>query len=206
MNQGILRDFKIKVQYRGIYRRLGVSRKKDISSSIQTLIKEGKEQMDRLIRPVSLYAVLDYKETNQHPIFDNAEKVALCLCTIGQELENESARLMEQNELLKGLILDSFGSESVESVAILSDDYLSKKAGEMGFWPSKRYSPGYHRWPLEEQKFIFQTLPASEIKVSLTKSLMMVPRKSISFMINFYKERKYSTRKKFDFETDSKTG
>ena len=93
------------------------------------------------------------------------------------------------------MILDSHGSEAVEEVAIKSDQILAKKARDMNLWASKRYSPGYGRWDLKEQRYIFHLLPGQDIAVSLTKSCMMIPQKSISFRINFYKEKDLSTRK-----------
>ena len=94
------------------------------------------------------------------------------------------------------MILDALGSEAVEEVAIQSDQILAEKARDMNLWASKRYSPGYGRWDIREQRYVFQILPGQDIKVSLNESCMMVPRKSISFRINFYKEKNLSTRKK----------
>jgi hypothetical protein len=79
---------------------------------------------------------------------------------------------------------------------IQSDQILAEKAREMNLWPSKRFSPGYAKWDIKEQRFIFRILSAADIVVRLTESCMMVPRKSISFRINFYKEQKLSTRRR----------
>jgi len=141
------------------------------------------------------HTILDYNETNKHPVFKDAEKVALCLCTIGPDLEDEINQLMEKNEMVRALILDSLGSEAAEEVAIQSDRRLADMARELRFWPSKRYSPGYGKWDVKEQKYIFQVLPGKDIGVSLTESCMMLPRKSVSFRINFYKNKKLTTRK-----------
>ncbi len=97
---------------------------------------------------------------------------------------------------MRSLILDAFGSEAVEEVAVQSDAFLAEKARKMFLWPSKRFSPGYKKWRLEEQQFIFDILPAQDIGVRLLEeSWMMIPRKSVSFRINFYPDRSLTTRK-----------
>jgi hypothetical protein len=103
-------------------------RPKEIKEPIKNLIAEEKKKLDNLLHPASIYTIIDYAETSKHPIFKDAEKAAICICTIGPELEQEIKTQMEKND-------------------------------------------------------------------RLTESCMMVPRKSVSFRINFYKEQKISTRK-----------
>jgi len=191
----IIKNFKIQLDDKLILRCIGhKSKESEVNSSIKQAITEEKERLSSFIHPTALYTIIPYEETNQHSIFKDAAKVALCICTIGPELEKEVAKLMAKNELLRGLILDALGSEAVESIAQQMDDILVKKARFMNLWPSKRYSPGYKSWGLEGQKFIFQKLPAEKIGVSLTESIMMVPRKSISFRINFYADKTFISR------------
>lgn len=192
-----IKNFKIELDERRILRLIGYKKKSyEVTDAVKSLIAEEKKKLDDLLQPISIFTIIAYDETNNHPIFMNATKIALCICTIGPKLEEEVKELMKKNELLRALILDAMGSEAVEEVAIQSDEFLAEKAREMNLWPSKRFGPGYKRWDIKEQRFVFQILPPNEIGVSLLKeSCMMIPRKSISFRINFYKEQKFSTRK-----------
>jgi len=191
----ITRNFKVEFDEKRILRLIGYKKKRQmIKEPVYKLILEQKNKLPRLLEPAAVYAIIDYNQTNKHPIFDHAQKVALCVCTIGPKLEKEVESLTKKNELLRALILDALGSEAVEEVAIQSDKMLAEKAREMNLWPSKRFSPGYGKWDITEQRFIFCILPGQDIGVSLRESCMMVPRKSISFRINFYKEKKFSTR------------
>jgi hypothetical protein len=101
---------------------------------------------------------------------------------------------MKNDKLMKGLVLDAIGSEAVEQVARQTDTILCKKAQDMDLWPSKRFSPGYKAWDIEEQRYVFRVIPGEDIGVTLNKSCMMIPRKSVSFRINFYETRELSTR------------
>ncbi|MGB2763957.1 MAG: vitamin B12 dependent-methionine synthase activation domain-containing protein [Candidatus Aminicenantaceae bacterium] len=192
-----IEDLKIDIDDKRILRLIGYKKKSnEIKGPIKKLIAEEKNKLNHLLHPASIYTIINYEQTNKHPIFENAEKVVLCICTIGPELETEIKKLMQKNEMLKALILDAFGSEAAEEVAVQSDIKLVKRAREMNLWPSKRFSPGYRRWDIKEQRYVFHMLPGQEIGVSLTEACMMIPRKSVSFRINFYKDQKLTTRKR----------
>ncbi len=194
-----IENFKIEVEERRILRLIGYKKHPaEIKPSLQKLINQEKKEMASLLQPASINTIIDYEETNKHPIFNKAEKVALCICTVGSAIEAKIAELMQNNEMIRALILDAFASEVAEEVARQSDRILAHKAREFDLWPSKRFSPGYKLWPLTEQKFIFSFLPGEEIGVKLNRqSWMMIPRKSISFRINFYKDKSLTTRKKY---------
>jgi hypothetical protein len=191
----IVESFQFTIPTQKISVRIGYKTSQDrIHSSVIDLIEEAKAGADELLNPKAIYRILDYSETNRHPIFDLAEKVALSICTIGPDIESESARLVKDGALMKGLILDVIGSEATEQVARQTDKLLLIKAREMNLWPSKRFSPGYKSWPIEEQRYVFQAIPGEKIGVTLNKSCMMIPRKSVSFRINFYMTKDLSTR------------
>jgi hypothetical protein len=190
-----LDSFAITIPTQKICVRVGYRTSSDrISSSVIDLIEEAKNRANEILNPRSIYRILDYSETNRHPIFEHAKKVALCICTIGPELESESAQMMRDNEMIKALILDAIGSEAVEQVARQTDKLLCEKARDIDLWPSKRFSPGYKAWNIEEQRYIFREIPGEEIGVTLNESCMMIPRKSVSFRINFYTNKKLSSR------------
>lgn len=191
-----LNQFDIEVPDRKLYFRIGYkSPKAEIPDQVKALVEDMRRLQKKLLRPRAVYKVIDYQETNRHPVFKDSEKVALCLCTIGSQLERQSRLWMQENQLLKGFILDSFGSEAAEVLAGKCDGIIAGQAMKMGLWPSKRFSPGYGEWDIREQKYVFETLPAGEIGVRLSDSCMMIPRKSVSFRINFYRKRDLTTRK-----------
>lgn len=191
-----IEKFQFNLNENHILRRIGhKNRQNKINDTLIDIIHEEKEKLNSLLHAAAVYKILDYSETNQHPIFKNADKVALSICTIGPGVESESTRLMKKNEMLRGLVVDALGSEAAEEAAEQVDKILCKKARKMDLWPSRRFSPGYKNWDIKEQKYIFQILPVEDIGVTLTKSYMMVPRKSVSFRINFYRDKELSKRK-----------
>lgn len=192
----VIRDFGFVLDARKVLNRLGEKRPDHkIDAALRRTLEEEKERLLSLLQPASIYLILNDDETNRHAIFDRAVKVALAVCTIGRETERETARLFQDQEVLRALILDSLASEAVKEVVWRTEDQIVRDALSLGLWPSKRFSPGYRGWDLREQRFVFEKVPADKIGVTLTESMMMVPRKTLSFRINLYSDRRLTTRK-----------
>jgi hypothetical protein len=190
-------DIAISFEERRVLVRLGYKKPAaEIDPGIRLIVHEEAENAKKLVRPLVLAAILDFAELPDHPIFRNAEKTALCLCTIGPELEGTVARLMSDGDMLRGLVLDWLGSEAVASISKQAEAWLKKEGPALGLWPGKRFAPGYKGWDVSGQKLIFSVLPAAEIGVRLTESFMMIPRKSYSFRINYFKNQASTTTRR----------
>jgi len=114
----------------------------------------------------------------------NAEGLVLGLVTVGSGIEDRAGRLVHAGDSVGALLLDAMGSAAVEEAA----DRLGVMVTGAEISPdddapalSCRASPGYGRWPLEAQTALFDHLPHAAVGVTLRPSLMMQPRKSISF-------------------------
>jgi len=192
----ILSEFKLLLDNNDILQLL-ISNKaknkplKKIPDSLLYEIEELKTVAHELISPKAIYAFFDSEQLKPKFLFKKSEQTILALCTIGQSLENESNNLMKNNTLSKGVILDAIASHATEVLAEQLNQHLIKEINKnyRGKKYSKRFSPGYCQWTIEEgQKLIFKLLPAEKINVQLTKLFMMIPRKSISFAINIGEE------------------
>ncbi len=115
--------------------------------------------------------------------FKGAEAAYLFVVTIGDRIEETASRQMGEGDYLGGYLLDRIGSLAVESLAKSAEEALRRKYGSRGYSTSARFSPGYCDWPIEEQFKLAKILDFSRAGVRLTKSCMMVPRKSISAMV-----------------------
>jgi len=194
--QIILSDFDFRWDEGKILVRLG-SRNglRSAAPSLLALLKDTESRLPALLGPKGAYTIIRHEETNGNRIFDKAVMVALGVATIGPALEAEIETAFKEDDMLKGLILDAFGTDAIIQVFKQAERRIVEEALRRGLWPSKRFSPGYRGWPLEEQKFLFQKVDAAAIGVRLNDSCMMIPRKSNSFRINFYADRSLTTRR-----------
>lgn len=110
-----------------------------------------------------------------------AEQVAAVVCTIGPDLERLAAA---QENLLLTLALDGLGNAAVEAVSQQVCARLGERAQAQGLEAGAPLSPGDPEWPVEVgQPQIFSLLGSNPAGVRLTEGGMMVPKKTISFVV-----------------------
>lgn len=113
----------------------------------------------------------------------NSTSVAVLVASAGNEIERISKKYLSGEDVLKGYIVDTIGSEIVESAADLLEIKLQEIVSEKGLKLTNRYSPGYCGWAVKEQHKLFSLLPVNFCGVSLTESALMIPIKSVSGII-----------------------
>jgi len=116
-------------------------------------------------------------------LLERCQKVAVFALTIGSYLEDMVAYLAENGMVLQATVLDAVGSGAAEKMAAYVEDKIRMLAYIDGLVISRRFSPGYCDWAISQQKEIFQALNDDTAGIRLTKSLLMIPRKSISGII-----------------------
>ena len=110
-------------------------------------------------------------------------------------MEDEASRLMKENDQLSGYLLDRIGSFAVENLAENFENSLRKKYSSKMKSVSNRFSPGYCDWPTSAQLKLSKLVGFGRAGVKLTKSSMMVPKKSISSIVGIGPESLFSKRK-----------
>ncbi len=201
----ILRDLKVEVSEADVLRRQGRPKQAGppsayINKLITETIKEGYE----LVRPQSLYdemgaslneqgkvvlssgTVLDIPHVRRE--WAGLEMVTLAICTIGRLLEERSSQLFAQGDAATALILDTVGSAAVGSVARQVDALICRQSQARGMNAGPRFEPGSTGWDIRDQRVLFSLLPAQEIGVNLNEYFLMIPRKSVSFMMGMGSE------------------
>ena len=117
-----------------------------------------------------------------------AQEVVIILCTVGEALERLAADVSKEDSVY-GLALDGVGSAGVEALANAVCALFEEEATKEDCQVTIPLSPGMVGWPVEQgQPQIFDLLDADEIGVRLTESMMMVPRKSLSFVLGIGRE------------------
>lgn len=117
-----------------------------------------------------------------------AQEVVIVLCTVGEALERRSADVSKEDAIY-GLALDGVGSAGVEALANAACALFEEEAIDKDCQVTIPLSPGMVGWPVEQgQPQIFDLLDAGEISVRLTESMMMLPRKSLTFVLGMGKE------------------
>lgn len=183
MDPVIIEKIRIDIDRGEVMRLLGRidSQAGEIDARVVKAVDEGIEEAGRLCEPKGMYVIASGKDLPGAGIFDELERVAFCICTIGLQLEEKVTSLTAEGRLLDAVILDSAGSAAAEAAARYMDELIAEEASKAGLKTSCRASPGYGDWDVSEQKGLFSLVDGAKIGVSLSESCMMRPRKSVSF-------------------------
>ena len=105
------------------------------------------------------------------------------LCTVGETLERRASELSSE-DLVYALALDGVGSAGVEALANAACNHFERQASGEDLQTTIPLSPGMIGWPVEQgQPQIFSLLDPSEVGVHLTPAMLMLPRKSLTFVL-----------------------
>jgi hypothetical protein len=112
-----------------------------------------------------------------------ATDVAVVVCTVGPALDEQVNALFAAGEPVQALALDGAGTAAVGEVSRLVGervcDMATAQGARIGMWAS----PGQEGWSIYQQQVVFGLLEADAIGVRLTTNCLMVPRKSVSFVV-----------------------
>ncbi len=169
------------------------------SSPVIAVAQEVLEEAQSLLAPAALYALLPVRALEHEQILldggavfagplatralAGATELALAVCTIGSALEERSAALFAAGHLLQGLAMDGAGTAAVRLLAGALGVRICDEATARGLSAGMSASPGQEGWPITQQRALFGLLPAEKIGVRLTDSCLMLPRKSVSFVV-----------------------
>ncbi|MBD3189831.1 MAG: hypothetical protein GF308_04270 [Candidatus Heimdallarchaeota archaeon] len=169
----------------------GVTIKKSPPQRMLNDIQRLKKLALSLIQPQAIYEKIPSTQLSPKRLFNRSEITYLSVCTIGKKLEERCKELMIEGKMALSVTLDAIASVAAEEVAKATNKIILEemKRTHPRLNYTHRFSPGYCTWPLGEgQEMIFNLLPTKCIGVELNESMMMVPRKSVSFAINFGEE------------------
>ncbi|MDQ7063909.1 MAG: vitamin B12 dependent-methionine synthase activation domain-containing protein [candidate division KSB1 bacterium] len=104
---------------------------------------------------------------------------AAFLLTLGHRLDS-SLRQCNQDDPLDGYLSDCVAAAFTHSVLRRIEREVRQWAEARRLQLTPRYSPGYHGWPLQDQRPLFSLLQTETMNVKLNDQFFMIPQKSVS--------------------------
>ena len=105
--------------------------------------------------------------------------------TLGPKLENKVKDLFDERRPAEAYILDTAGSIAITQAGDILWEHIKQDAAPKGFKKGLRRTPGCRGIDLATQQWIFERFSDPRLGIALTESLMMAPRKSLSFLARF---------------------
>jgi hypothetical protein len=192
----IVKEFDFQLTAGNILKGQGI----DPTRASERLKKTAESVIDEahsLLNPAAIYTVVNVLEFEHKTIsfeggsfegslvskaLAGADHLNIAVCTIGDSLELRVEEMMNENPV-KALALDGAGIAALRKVSITIEDIISAEACELKLDLGMRAQPGQEGWPIEQQRQVFSILPCEDIGLRLTESCLMIPRKSVSFVI-----------------------
>lgn len=183
---------EVRVERANVLHFLGYPAGRAPRPNLQQLIDEVLPEARALVRARGAFRRVGVAETSGLGLAapDTAASVALGLCTAGEQLEARVSTLAS-SDATRALLFDAAGSAAAEEAADALSALITAAPGPTPAAPAPveprwcRVSPGYGDWELAAQPAVFARLPHEEVGVALLPSLLMRPRKSISFAMWF---------------------
>lgn len=115
-------------------------------------------------------------------------QVIILAATVGDAIEEAVTEYFSKGKYAYSTILDAAATAAVEQVADSMEKYIQSQIVKKGLAMRWRFSPGYGDWPIEQQPDMLRLSNAKSIGMSLTDSMMLTPRKSITAIIGLYNQ------------------
>jgi len=184
----VLDTIPIQLELKNVMEQLRLDRKMGCSGDVQELVGIA----ESLIQAKAVYEVSYIGQRGEDTVevngvtftsrvlrvnLDKVERVFPFIITIGSALEDNAS---SSGDLLRQFYLETMGNMALRSSRQYLEEYLKR---HFGLGQLSRMSPGsLEDWPVTEQKPLFSIFGDAEdlIGVTLTESMLMIPRKSIS--------------------------
>lgn len=119
---------------------------------------------------------------------NGSDEVIIFAATIGYKIDQLIARYQHLRPT-KALLMQAYGAERVECLCNAFCNEIELEVCKNGLSCTRRFSPGYGDFSIDNQKAFFSLLDCSrKIGVSLNDSLLMTPSKSVSAIIGVGKD------------------
>jgi cobalamin-dependent methionine synthase I len=189
----------ISVETKQILNQIGYEDDYEPSARIKHLVDDYIENYHNLVESTYSYTFRDIESVEGDRVYlsdsiileskvisslcKKCDRLAIFIMTIGSYLEEMVDYLSENGLVLQATVLDAIGSGAAEQMAGLIEDRIRNVAVMHDQRISRRFSPGYCDWNVNQQEMIFKILNDDTAGVSLTDECLMIPRKSVSGII-----------------------
>jgi len=166
---------------------------------VVTVARDVLGEAQALLAPAALYTTLPVRDFQHQRValedgavfsgplvaraLAGATEVDIAVCTIGPALEEYVDTLVAAGDIVRAMAFDGAGVAALGEVSRMVVARMRAEASARGLGTGMRASPGQEGWSLWQQRVLFGLVPAEEIGIRLTESCLMLPRKSVSFVV-----------------------
>lgn len=174
--------------YRDNITKIGPKQKKEVDGYIKdalSLINLKAAVRFFRIEKINPPKIILSKETvfisnNLAGLLRDCQEVLLMAATAGNKIIKAIQKDSMGANVMRAVVFDAVASEMTDSSLDWLMDYFNKKLARKGKGLTKRFSAGYGDFLLKDQKAIFGLLRLKRIGISINKSYILIPEKSVT--------------------------
>lgn len=204
----IIKNVKLKIDEKEVlrYQSYYHYNAKKTNKTIMQITREEITQGYKLVKPQGIYSPIKIKKIffserrvdleNDFSLFFNnsainflkeTDHLVFGIVTIGNILEDKIFEFFTHKEYSRGWALDAVGTVAIRYLSQYIMNMVCQEAKKQHLQTTKHFIPGTLEWDISQQANIFQIIPTDKIGVKLTESYMMVPKKSLSWVMGLGK-------------------
>jgi len=176
-------DFPIDISDQELQRLLGYG-ERPVPDRVRDILAAVHEESPQLVNTASSRIRVGSDVLSASPFLGRLDEAVLCLVTIGDGLEKLAEWHDREGRIAVALITHVYGSAAVEAAADAVNAMIRTDVEKEGLFCSRRFSPGYGGWNVDEQQWMVPRLDGDTLGVTLTAGCMMIPRKSVTFAVS----------------------
>lgn len=122
---------------------------------------------------------------------EGSKAIAVLLATIGEGVNTLIGQYNKEYDFLKAYWCDKLANWTLDQVIEQMKAEIARNAEKDGWKTTSNWGPGYCGWNITEQASLLELLPAEELRVSLSPSMLMHPVKSLSGVMGIGRHVRY---------------
>lgn len=163
------------------------------------LLEKALIEVRTLVKPKLIWGEVKLVEVTEHEVLladgktltspllakiaRTADKLVFLVMTIGEAVDVKVDYYQKLGRMIEAYYLDSAGSACIAKSATAAMEKIAENYKAQGMSMTFPMGPGHSYWQgLEDMQTIFYFLEPGQIGLSLTKSNLMLPRKSIAMV------------------------
>lgn len=122
---------------------------------------------------------------------EGSKAIVVLLATIGDGITGLVHQYNKEYDFLKAYWCDKLANWALDQLVEQIKMEIAQNVQKKGLRTTSNWGPGYCGWNITEQASLLELLPAEELRVSLSSSMLMHPVKSLSSVIGIGAHVKY---------------
>jgi hypothetical protein len=114
---------------------------------------------------------------------ERATEIGILICTIGPQVDEQIMAHQRGDQMFKGMLLHELAAWAVDMVCQEALKEITDEVKAQGLHSGAPISPGQSGWMVQDQSVLFALVDAAQIDVSLSRTCVMYPVKSLSMVI-----------------------